>query len=88
MEQACSYNLGDIDNRRFALENLEQLVIKTRQGYGGLGVFVMPKPCAAWRKPLAKPKVYRCVVCEWEVYYPDIMYRDGRCERCHTTSAK
>ena len=42
LEQARSYNLADMDSRRFVLENLENLVIKTRQGYGGLGVFVMP----------------------------------------------
>ena len=42
LEQARSYNMADADSRRLALENLEQLVIKTRQGYGGLGVFVMP----------------------------------------------
>ena len=42
LEQAESYNMGDTDSRRFALENLQRLVIKTRQGYGGLGVFVMP----------------------------------------------
>ena len=42
LEQARSYNLADADSRRFVLENLDQLVIKTRQGYGGLGVFVMP----------------------------------------------
>ena len=42
LEQARSYNLADTDSRRYVLENLDQLVIKTRQGYGGLGVFVMP----------------------------------------------
>ena len=42
LEQARSYNLADMDSRRFALENLDSLVVKTRQGYGGLGVFVMP----------------------------------------------
>ena len=42
LEQAKSYNLADTDSRRFALENLNDLVVKTRQGYGGLGVFVMP----------------------------------------------
>ncbi len=42
LEQARSYNLAETDSRRFALENLDNLVIKTRQGYGGLGVFVMP----------------------------------------------
>ena len=44
LEQARSYNMADADDRRFAMENLESLVIKTRQGYGGLGVFVMPDP--------------------------------------------
>ncbi len=42
LTQATSYNPADADSRRFMLENLESLVIKTRQGYGGLGVFVMP----------------------------------------------
>lgn len=26
---------------------------------------------------------YRCAECEREVRYPEILYRDGRCERCH-----
>ena len=42
LEQARSYNLAETESRRFVLENLDHLVIKTRQGYGGLGVFVMP----------------------------------------------
>ena len=42
LEQAQSYNISDADSRKFALDNLDSLVIKTRQGYGGLGVFVMP----------------------------------------------
>ena len=42
LEQARSYNLTETDSRRYAMENLEDLVIKVRQGYGGLGVFVMP----------------------------------------------
>ncbi len=49
LEQARSYNLADADSRRYALENLEGLVIKTRQGYGGLGVFVMPDLGAAYK---------------------------------------
>ena len=28
--------------------------------------------------------VYHCVDCEREVHYPDTLYRDGRCETCHT----
>ena len=53
LEQARSYNLADADSRRYALENLERLVIKTRQGYGGLGVFVMPDLGAAYKARVA-----------------------------------
>jgi uncharacterized circularly permuted ATP-grasp superfamily protein len=45
LEQAQSYNLADPQSRNYVLENLkelEELVVKTRQGYGGLGIFVMP----------------------------------------------
>lgn len=42
LEQARSYNLADLDDRRYVLENLQDLVVKSRQGYGGLDVFVMP----------------------------------------------
>lgn len=27
--------------------------------------------------------VYRCVDCDLAVYYPNTLYRDGRCEECH-----
>jgi carboxylate-amine ligase len=40
--QAPSYNLQDPESRRFVMENLDELVVKVRQGYGGTGVFVMP----------------------------------------------
>ena len=36
LEQALTYNLAEAESRRYVLENLEGLVIKTRQGYGGL----------------------------------------------------
>ena len=38
-----------------------------------------------WEYLKAGPKgsVYRCADCEREVYYPDTLYRDGRCETCH-----
>ena len=42
LEQARSYNMADPESRSYTLENLESLVIKTRQGYGGMGVLVMP----------------------------------------------
>lgn len=34
---------------------------------------------------ISEPKDYRCVDCQREVYYPEILYRDGRCEGCHKT---
>ena len=49
LEQARSFNLTDLEERRYALENLEQLVIKARQGYGGLEVFVMPDLGASYK---------------------------------------
>ena len=38
-----------------------------------------------WKYKEAGPDgtVYRCTDCEREVYYPDTLYRDGRCETCH-----
>ena len=53
LEQARSYNLADADSRRYTLENLESLVIKTRQGYGGLGVFVMPDLGSSYKARVA-----------------------------------
>lgn len=26
---------------------------------------------------------YRCATCNREVYYPETLYNDGRCEECH-----
>ena len=54
LEQALSYNLAEAESRRYVLENLEDLVIKTRQGYGGLGVFVMPDLGPAYKARVAK----------------------------------
>ena len=28
-------------------------------------------------------KVYRCGECQRAVYYPEVLYQDGRCEECH-----
>ena len=39
LEQAPSYNLQDAESLRYVLENLDNLVIKARQGYGGLEVW-------------------------------------------------
>ena len=53
LEQARSYNPADLESRRYILENLDSLVIKTRQGYGGLGVFVMPDLGEGYKAPVA-----------------------------------
>ena len=42
LRQAPSYNLQDPESRRFVTENLDDMVVKARQGYGGTSVFVMP----------------------------------------------
>ena len=42
LNQAPSYNLQDPESRRFVMDNLDDLVVKVRQGYGGTGVYVMP----------------------------------------------
>ena len=31
-------------------------------------------------------RIYRCADCGREVYYPEILYRDDRCEECHQRS--
>lgn len=54
IQQAKSYHLLDADSRSFALQNLERLVLKTRDGYGGLGVYIMPDLGSAYRTGLAK----------------------------------
>ena len=30
-------------------------------------------------------KVYHCGECERVVEFPETLYRDGKCEQCHTT---
>lgn len=42
LEQAKSYNLLDAEERQYANSRLGELVIKSRRGYGGTGVYVMP----------------------------------------------
>ncbi len=34
-------------------------------------------------EPIDDSKVYWCVVCKRDVYYPDTLYNDGRCPECH-----
>ena len=52
--QAKSYDLADAESRAHVLENLDKMVVKTRQGYGGLGVFIMPDIGGGFRTQLAR----------------------------------
>ena len=54
LEQAWSYDLRSAENRQYVLQNLDSLVLKTRQGYGGLGVFIMPDLDKGYRSRLAQ----------------------------------
>ena len=54
LDQAVSYDLQDAESRRYVLANLENLVVKTRQGYGGLGVYIMPDLGGEFRANLAR----------------------------------
>ena len=54
LEQAVSYDLDDSASRAYVLENLDKMVLKTRQGYGGLGVYIMPDLAGNYRAPLAR----------------------------------
>lgn len=54
LEQARSYDLRSAENRQYVLQNLDRLVLKTRQGYGGLGVFIMPDLDKGYRSRLSQ----------------------------------
>ncbi len=54
LEQAVSYDLRSPSNRQFVLQNLDKLVLKTRQGYGGMGVFIMPDLGGVYRNRLTQ----------------------------------
>ena len=54
LEQAVSYDLRQPENRQYVLQNLDSLVLKTRQGYGGLGVFIMPDLGPMYRSRLSQ----------------------------------
>ncbi len=45
-----SYDLSDEDDRRQAMERLDELVIKPRSGFGGHGVTIMPRATEPERK--------------------------------------
>ena len=54
LEQAASYDLRSPSNRQYVLHNLDKLVLKTRQGYGGMGVFIMPDLGGVYRNRLTQ----------------------------------
>lgn len=54
LDQGRSYDLDDPASRAYVLENLDKMVLKTRQGYGGLGVFIMPDLGGNYRTQLAR----------------------------------
>jgi len=54
LDQAVSYDLRSPANREFVLQNLDNMVLKTRQGYGGLGVFILPDLDKGYRSRLAQ----------------------------------
>ena len=54
LDQAVSYDLRSPANREYVLQNLDSLVLKTRQGYGGLGVFILPDLDQGYRSRLAQ----------------------------------
>lgn len=54
LDQAVSYDLRSPSNREYVLQNLDNLVLKTRQGYGGLGVFILPDLDKGYRSRLAQ----------------------------------
>jgi uncharacterized circularly permuted ATP-grasp superfamily protein len=51
---AKSYNLLDTQSRRYALRNMDSLVFKVREGYGGLGVYIMPEMGPEHRQTLSQ----------------------------------
>ena len=63
LEQAKTYNPQDPAETPYILRNLDNLVVKTRLGYGGLGVHVMPdldaeRRAQAAREIMARPDLF------------------------------
>ena len=54
LSQAPGYSMQDPESRRFVMDNLDDLVVKVRQGYGGTGVYVMPDLDADRRAQVAQ----------------------------------
>jgi len=54
LPNAKAYNLMDSKTRQFALQNIGNLVFKAREGYGGLGVYIMEDLDPARRKEMSQ----------------------------------
>jgi uncharacterized circularly permuted ATP-grasp superfamily protein len=54
LPNAKAYNLMDPKTRQFALENIGNLVFKAREGYGGLGVYIMEDLDPAHRDDMSR----------------------------------
>ena len=54
LDQAVSYDLRSLTDRQYVLQNLDKLVLKIRQGYGGLGVYIMPDLGIIYKSRLAR----------------------------------
>jgi len=59
LPHAKSYNLLDSSSRRTALRNMDSLVFKVREGYGGLGVYIMPEMGEGHRQMLSQQVIER-----------------------------
>lgn len=53
----------------------------------GQAMFALPAD-HQWEYEKGEGKVYRCVDCKREVWYPETLYRDGRCEKCKKAAAE
>lgn len=54
LPNAKAYNLMDPKVRQFALQNIGKLVFKAREGYGGLGVYIMQDLDPGHRKKMSQ----------------------------------
>ena len=49
------------------------------------GITPHPSRDAAEKSKFAPEQAFQCGACERVVTFPEVLYRDGKCEQCHTT---
>jgi uncharacterized circularly permuted ATP-grasp superfamily protein len=54
LPQAKSYDVRSASNRRMVVQRINELVLKTRDGYGGLGTFIIPDMDPAYHTRLTQ----------------------------------